>query len=97
MDAIPNVKPSSIESFIVIITQLRETGLLERTDLDIIARLGDVEDRVRQVAAEWYEKKMNELQAAPGVNKALPLLLMTDEIERVAKLLDKRYPKPLLG
>ena len=40
---------------------------------------------------------MQELQCATGVNRALPMLLMTDEIEKNAKLLDKRFPDPLLG
>lgn len=40
---------------------------------------------------------MQEFTSAPGVNRALPLLLMTDEIEKAAKLLDKRFPEPLLG
>ncbi len=40
---------------------------------------------------------MQELSSAPGVNRALPLLLMTDEIEKSAKLLDKRFPEPILG
>ena len=32
-----------------------------------------------------------------GVNRTLPLLFLTDEIEKAAKLLDKRFPDPLLG
>lgn len=32
-----------------------------------------------------------------GVNRALPLLLLTDEVEKAAKLLDKRFPESILG
>jgi hypothetical protein len=99
MDGIPNLKPSEIEPFLNVLEHIRDSGLLERFgfDLDINARLADVQAQVRQVALRWYSLKLQELQAAPGVNRALPLLLMTDELEKVAKQLDKRFPEPLLG
>ncbi|KAJ7222284.1 hypothetical protein GGX14DRAFT_694515 [Mycena pura] len=99
MDGIPSVKPSEVEPFIQVLEHIRDTGLLERFgfDLDINARLTDIQMQVRQVAMRWYGLKLQELQSAPGVNRALPLLLMTDEIEKAAKLLDKRFPEPLLG
>jgi len=58
--------------------------------------MSDVAKRARQMAEAFYETKMQELQAAPGVNRALPMLFMSDEIEKAAKLLDKRFPAPLL-
>ncbi|KAF8889044.1 hypothetical protein BD779DRAFT_1521688 [Infundibulicybe gibba] len=88
---------TDIEPFLAVLEHLRDSGLLERFDIDIGARVGDVQERVRQVAAHAYELKMQELQSAPGVNRALPLLLMTDELEKSAKLLDKRFPEPILG
>ncbi|KAK7039232.1 hypothetical protein VNI00_010137 [Paramarasmius palmivorus] len=97
MDALPGLKPSDIELYLAVLEQVRDSGLLERFDLDINARMADVRDRIQQVAAHVYEGKMQELQSAPGVNRALPLLLMTDEIEKWAKLLDKRFPEPILG
>jgi hypothetical protein len=99
MDSIPNLKPAEVEPFLNVLTHVRDSGLLERFgfDLDIGARLADVQAQVRQVALRWYGLKIQELQAAPGVNRALPLLLMTDELEKTAKLLDKRFPEPLLG
>ncbi|KAF8064055.1 hypothetical protein FPV67DRAFT_1503362 [Lyophyllum atratum] len=97
MDAIPNLKPSEIEPYLAVLEQVRDSGLLERFDVDISARLADVEERIRQVSAHFYELKMQELQKAPGVNRALPILLMTDELEKSAKLLDKRFPEPILG
>ncbi|KAG5652062.1 hypothetical protein H0H81_006459 [Sphagnurus paluster] len=97
MDAMPNIKPSEIEPYLAVLEQVRDSGLLERFNVDISARLGDVQERVRQVSAHFYELKMQELQKAPGVNRALPLLLMTDELEKSAKLLDKRFPEPILG
>ena len=97
MDAIPNIKPSDIGSFISILEDIRASGLLEGFDIDVGARLTDVQDRIRQVSALYYQTKMQELQSAPGVNRALPLLLMTDELEKSAKLLDKRFPEPILG
>lgn len=97
MEALPGLKPSEIEPFLSILEHVRDSTLLDRFDVDINARLGDVQDRVRQVAAHVYEVKMQDLQAAPGVNRALPLLLMTDDIEKSIKLLDKRFPEPLMG
>lgn len=97
MDAIPALKPSDIGPYLSILEHVRDSGLLERFDVDIGARLFDVQEHVRQVAATYYEVKMQQLQSAPGVNRALPLLLMTDELEKSAKLLDKRFPEPILG
>ncbi|KAI3608687.1 c2 domain protein [Moniliophthora roreri] len=97
MDALPGLKPSDIELYLQVLEHVRDSGLLERFDSDINARMADVRDRIRQVAAHVYENKIQELQSAPGVNRALPLLFMTDEIEKWAKLLDKRFPGPILG
>ncbi|KAG6868358.1 hypothetical protein C0993_004479 [Termitomyces sp. T159_Od127] len=97
MDALPNLKPSEIEPYLAILEQVRDSGLLERYHVDISARLSDVQTRIREVSGHFYDFKMQELQKAPGVNRALPLLLMTDELEKSVKLLDKRFPEPLLG
>lgn len=97
MDAVPQLKPSDIKSFLGILEHVRDSGLLDRFDVDMEVRLKDVQDKVKQVSAFWYESKMGEMSREPGVNRALPLLLMTDEIEKAAKLLDKRFPEPLLG
>ena len=43
-----------------------------------------------------YTADKTELFSAPGVNRALPLLLLTDAIEKNAKALDKRFPMPLI-
>ncbi|KAJ8074784.1 hypothetical protein PM082_019109 [Marasmius tenuissimus] len=97
MDALPGLKPVDIELYLHVLEHVRDSGLLERFDLDINARLADVKDKIKQMATQYYENKMQELQAAPGVNRALPLLFLTDELEKSAKLLDKRFPEPILG
>ncbi|KAF7420843.1 hypothetical protein PC9H_011361 [Pleurotus ostreatus] len=97
MDALPNLKRADVEQYLSILEHVRDSGLLERFDVDVGARITDVEERIRHVAAHFYESKMQEFQSAPGVNRALPLLLMTDELEKTAKALDKRFPDPLLG
>ncbi|KAH9920869.1 uncharacterized protein BXZ73DRAFT_91884 [Epithele typhae] len=56
--------------------------------LSILEIVGD-RQLCREVSARYYGNKLHELQSEPGVNRALPLLLMTDEIEKNAKLLDK--------
>lgn len=97
MDSLPNLKPSDLHTFLPILDHIRESSLLSRFDIDIEARIQDIKERVRQVATDWHEVIMHEKQSAPGVNRALPLLLMSDEIEKGAKGLDKRFPEPLLG
>lgn len=97
MDSIPNVKPSDIQAFLSVLDHVHDSGLLAKFDIDIEARMQDVKDKIRQVSGEWYEMTLHEKQSAPGVNRALPLLLVTDEIEKSAKALDKRFPEPLLG
>lgn len=96
MEALPNVKKSEVEPFLFVLETVRDSGLLERFDVDVSARLGDVEEQVRNISGQYYEAKIHELQSAPGVNRALPLLLMTDDLEKSAKLLSKRFPTPLL-
>ncbi|KAI0632969.1 hypothetical protein C8Q77DRAFT_858545 [Trametes polyzona] len=97
LDGIPHLKPSDVAPYLSVLETVRESGLLERYDVDVSARLNDIQNQVRDVSARYYGQKMQELMAAPGVNRALPLLLMTDEIEKNAKLLDKRFPEPILG
>lgn len=97
LDALPQLKPAEIRAFLDILEHVRDSGLLEQFDVDMEARLRDVQEKIKQVAAFWYENMMKSFSAQPGVNRALPLLLMTDEIEKTAKLLDKRFPEPLLG
>lgn len=97
MDDIPNLKPEAIEPFLFVLEHVRDSPLLDKFNVDVTARLKDVEGRVKDVAAHFYELKMQELQATPGVNRALPLLLMTDQIEKSAKHLAKRFADPILG
>lgn len=76
---------------------LQECGLIERFKIDIDERSEMLRDRVRDAAEQAYLGKSKELFSAPGVNLAAPLLFMTDTIEKNIKLLDKRFPAPLLG
>ena len=71
---------------------------MERYNVDVTARVMDLCDRVREIAVEQYHGRRQELEAEQtGVNRAMPILLLTDWIEKQAKLLDKRFPEPLLG
>ncbi|KAJ3869366.1 hypothetical protein EV359DRAFT_69973 [Lentinula novae-zelandiae] len=97
MDSIPHLKPSEIEPYLTILEHVRDSGFLDRFNVDVNARVSDVQTRVRQVALESFSTKLRELQSTPGVNRALPLLLMTDELEKSTKALDKRFPEPILG
>lgn len=98
MDQLPSLKPSDIESYLSILDHVTESGLLDKFNLDISARFEDIRAHAREVAEAWYDAKMEAIVSQNhGVNRALPLLMMTDEIEKSGKLLSKRYPEPLLG
>ncbi|KAG8930518.1 hypothetical protein FRC02_004086 [Tulasnella sp. 418] len=97
LEDITKLKPDAINPSIDILQIIRESGLVERYKADIEARLKDLSDRVRVQAVHHYTDKNYELMTAEGDNKALPLLLLTDHLEKQAKLLDKRFPQPLLG
>ncbi|KAF7356251.1 hypothetical protein MVEN_00956600 [Mycena venus] len=97
MEAIPALKPGEIEPYLGVLERVRGSGLLERFGDAEQARVEELRVQVRQAALRWYGEKLAELQAAPGVNRALPLLFMTDELEKTAKGLDKRFPEPVLG
>jgi hypothetical protein len=96
MKVLPALKKEDIQHFLDVLAQVEETGLLKPFDVDIIARLQDVKERVLVVGAHWYQRRTQELQSTPGVNRALSLLLMTDDIEKHAKALDKDFPEPIL-
>jgi hypothetical protein len=97
LDDISRLKRDDITTFLTILEQVRDSGLLERFNVNVDERLRDICDRVRVIAVHRYTDEASELRAQPGVNRALPLLLLTDWLEKQAKLLDKRIPEPLLG
>lgn len=71
---------------------------MERHNVNVSDRINDLAGRIRSVAAQQYNLKSQELLAAQvGVNRAIPLLLLTDWIEKQAKILDNRFPDPLFG
>lgn len=96
MEMLPDLKKDDILHYLDVLAQVKETGLLERFDVDIIARVQDIKERVGMVGLNWYQGRFQELQSTAGVNRALPLLLMTDDIEKRGKALDKRFPEPIL-
>lgn len=65
--------------------------------MDIQARVDDVKEQIKISADAGYHRKFKELESRPGVNRALPLLLVTDEIEKWAKTLDRAFKEPILG
>ena len=98
MDQLPSLKPSEIEHFLTILDHVTDSGLLDKFDLDVAARFEDIRGHARLMSGAWYDAKMEGiLKGNHGVNRALPLLMMTDEIEKSQKLLSKRFAEPLLG
>lgn len=97
LEAVPALKPSELAPFLTILEILLESGLIERFDIDLSSRADMLRDRVRDAAEQAYLGKSKQLFSTADDNRAEPLLLMTDTIEKNAKLLDKRFPAPLLG
>ena len=97
MEGIPQVKPSEIKPYLQILESIQDNHLLQRFEVDIQARIEDVQEQVKISADASYHRVFKELEGRPGVNRALPLLLMTDEIEKWAKSLDKAFKEPILG
>ncbi|KZT37680.1 hypothetical protein SISSUDRAFT_987298 [Sistotremastrum suecicum HHB10207 ss-3] len=97
LDALPSLKPAEIAPFLDILDRVRGSGLLDRFQVDVNGRLGDLQEKARALCTQFYSEKKQELFSQPGVNRAYPLLLLTDDLEKYAKLLDKRYPDPILG
>lgn len=97
LDDLAKLKREDIAPFLAILDKVHGSGLLELANIDFLSRVNEVSDRVRIIAVHQYTEKSNDMNSQPGVNRALPLLFMTDELEKRAKLLDKRFPQPLLG
>ncbi|KAG8934303.1 hypothetical protein FRC01_003816 [Tulasnella sp. 417] len=96
LEDITKLKPEKIAPYVQVLEAVQESGLVERYKADIDARLNDLADRVRVQAVHQYTDKNYELMSNPDPNRALPLLHLTDHLEKQAKLLDKRFPKPIL-
>lgn len=97
-EQLETLTPDLILPYVSIVERIQETGLLERYNVDVAARLNDLSTRIKGIAAQNYSIKSQELFAVQvGVNRALPLLLITDWVEKQAKTLSKRFPEPLLG
>lgn len=97
LEDITKLKPEKIAPYVHVLETVRTSGLVERYKADIETRLNDLADRVRVQAVHQYTDKNYELMSNPDPNRALPLLHLTDHLEKQAKLLDRRFPKPILG
>ena len=93
---VTKLKYDQISPFVRILEAIRDSGLVDRYKQDIEARVLDLGDLVRVQAVHQYTDKNYDLTSNGGPNKALPLLLLTDHLEKHAKLLDKRFPEPIL-
>lgn len=97
MEAIPQIGASEIKPHLLILESIQDHRLLQRFEVDIQARIEDVKEQVKIAADAGYHRKFKELEGRPGVNRALPLLFVTDEIEKWAKMLDRTFKEPILG
>ncbi|PFH47552.1 hypothetical protein AMATHDRAFT_6645 [Amanita thiersii Skay4041] len=99
MDSFPNLKPSEIGPPVSVLEDIKASKLLETFEMDMNARYNDIRERIREVSAAWYDAKIDGLIQGGGfgVNRAMPLLVTTDDVEKYAKALDKKFPEPIMG
>lgn len=97
MEKLPKLKASEVKPYLSILQTIEESNLIERFEIDISARILDIQNQIKASAQRHYDAKWLELKSAPGVNRALPMLLMTDEMEKNFKYLDKNFGEPILG
>ena len=98
LDALPNLSRKATAPFLNILDRIQVSGLLERYQVDIDARMRELSDRVRIIAVHHYTDTSQEMfRQQTGVNRALPFLLLSDSLESLTKKLDKAYSEPILG
>jgi len=97
LEALPDLKPDAVSPFLDILDAVQASDALKRYNVDLDARVAELEERARTLSIHYYTDRKNDMFAQPGVNKALPLLLLTDVLEKNAKTLDKRFGEPWLG
>lgn len=97
LDNLFNLKRDDIALPLSIAEQICNSPVFDHMGVDLKAQFDMLIDRVQINSVHEYTERSNEMNSQPGVNRALPLLYMTDELEKRAKLLDKRFPEPLLG
>lgn len=96
-DRLPDLPRKAVVPFVDILDTVQASGLLELYQVDIAARMRELSDRVRILAMHHYTDHRSELISRPGVNRALPFLLLSDILENLAKKLDKTFNQPILG
>ena len=97
LEGLPNLRVTELAPYLRVLDEVQDSGLLVRFEEEVRQMAESLRERVREVAARVYHAKAEELFSAPGVNRALPLLELTDAMEGWAKLLDKRFSDPLIG
>ncbi|GJJ09370.1 hypothetical protein Clacol_003592 [Clathrus columnatus] len=97
LDSLFTLKRDDIALPLSILDQICNGPIFDRLGVDLKAQIDVLADRVQINSVHEYTERSNEMNSQPGVNRALPILFMSDELEKRAKLLDKRFPEPLLG
>ncbi|KZO97576.1 hypothetical protein CALVIDRAFT_479858 [Calocera viscosa TUFC12733] len=97
LDDIPALKMENIAPYLTVLEAIQDSHVIERYNLDIRARVSDLVERVKIIATHRYTEKSNELNSQAGVNRALPLLMILEWMDKNTKTLNKRFPEPLLS
>ncbi|KAG8760622.1 hypothetical protein FRC14_002468 [Serendipita sp. 396] len=96
-EQLPYLKRKAISPYLSILERVKASGLLEIYDVDIAARIGELSDRIRILAMHHYTDKSSGILSNPGINRALPLILLSEGLEEVATKLHQTFKQPLLG
>ena len=97
MKAIPELNASVIKPYIQILESIQDHKLLRRFEMDIRDRISEIIAEVQHFAEVGCDKEFKYLESRPGVNRALPLISVTQEIEKWARGLEGSLEKPILG
>jgi hypothetical protein len=96
-ESLPNLRRKAIAPFLGILERVKASGLLELYNVDIEARMRELSDRIRILAMHHYTDKSSGILSNPGINRALPFILLSEGLEEVAAKLDQTFKQPLLG
>ena len=66
METLPDLKKGDLQAYLSVLNQVKDSGLLERFDVDIIAQVQDIKERVRALAAHWYQIRLRSCNLPPA-------------------------------
>ncbi|CED85310.1 Munc13 homology 1 [Phaffia rhodozyma] len=92
---ISKVKWADISDYVLMLEELRDTGLVGHSNADLV-KLDQIVDQIRQKAFSLFSAKTSDLFSEEEDNPVDPLMMIIDWVEKQAKLFKKRFPGKIL-